>query len=59
MKRGDVTMPKKFHDVRNSKKMLMYGSSNSIGPFRQKSKKKIYATEKDKPDIAKDLNEVK
>lgn len=52
-------MPKKFHDVRNSKKMLMYGSSNSIGPFRQKSKKKIYATEKDKPDIAKDLNEVK
>lgn len=32
-------MPKNFHDVRNSKKMLSYGSRKGMGPFRSRPKR--------------------
>lgn len=32
-------MPKNFHDVRNPKKMLSYGSEKGIGPFRSRPKR--------------------
>lgn len=31
-------MSKKFHDIRNTRKMLQYGSANGMGPFRPKPK---------------------
>lgn len=35
-------MSKRFHDIRNTKKMLQYGTDNSIGPFRQKPQRRDY-----------------
>lgn len=32
-------MPKNFHDVRNSKKILSYGSGKGMGPFRSRPKR--------------------
>lgn len=33
-------MSKQFHDVRNAKKMLAYGSRNGIGRFKAQRKRK-------------------
>ena len=47
-------MSRRFNDVRSSKKTLLYGSANGLGPFRPKPKKKKPAVSASNTDSGKE-----
>lgn len=54
-------MGKKFHDIRNTKKAIPYGSRKGLGPFKPRPKKKaaqgVTGTQSGKEDPVKDVQE--